>query len=210
VEHKARLREILKRLRKAYPKPKVALTHSNVFELLVATMLSAQTTDAQVNRITPALFAKYPSVEAFARARPESLEAAVSSVNFYRTKARNIRNSARMIIERHGGDVPKTMDELTALPGIARKTANIILSSGFGVIEGIAVDTHVIRLSGRLGLTKHTDPARIEADLMEAIPRKAWPEVTLLLIRHGRDVCKARKPVHEGCVLATLCPSRDA
>ena len=202
-------RDIIRLLLKDIPRPGTELGHSSRFELLAATILSAQATDAQVNKATPALFRRYRSIKAFADAPLEDLQEAVSSINFYRKKARNIRNSARMIIKEVGARVPGSMEELVRLPGVARKTANIILSDGFGVQEGIAVDTHVKRLSNRLGLTKHHDPVKIEQDLMAVTPRKQWSTLSHLLILHGRRVCKARSPLHDKCVLYKLCPSRD-
>ncbi len=202
--------EILKRLHKEYAgTPQTMLRFSTPFELLVATVLSAQTTDVQVNKVTENLFKKYSSIEAFANARPEKLEKDVASVNFYRNKARNISNAAKMVISLFGGTVPNTMEELIKLPGVARKTANIVLSRAFGVNEGIAVDTHVKRLANRLGLTKYDDPVKIEKDLMPVTPRKEWDNLSHLLIFHGRNICQAKKPKHDKCVLYDLCPSRN-
>jgi endonuclease III len=209
MEGRKRIAEILKRLKKEYPgTPRTALNFSTPFEILAATILSAQTTDVQVNKTTGRLFKKYRSLEAYARATPESLAADVASVNFYRNKARNINNAAKMILEKFGGEVPATMEELTTLPGVARKTANIVLSSAFGISEGIAVDTHVRRLANRLGLTKQDDPVKIERELMLVTPSRAWADLSLLLIFHGRAVCRAIKPRHEACVLFAVCPSR--
>ena len=202
--------EIIKILKKEYPDPKTALNFNNPFELLVATVLSAQTTDAQVNKVTANLFKKYRSVKEYAEAPPESFKKDVNSVNFYNNKAKNIQASAKMLIEQFNSEVPKTMDGLTSLPGVARKTANIILSAAFGIIEGIAVDTHVKRLSFRLGLTKKEDPVKIEKDLMALTPKKDWSDLSHLLILHGRKICQAKKPKHQECVLYDLCPSRDA
>lgn len=208
IKEKKRLAgRIIKLLLKEFPEPKCALRFRTPFQLLVATVLSAQSTDAQVNRITPGLFRKYPSIKAFASAPVEEIQHAVSSVNFYRNKGKNIHNSARLVIERFGSRVPRTMQELTSLPGVARKTANIILSDGYGIIDGIAVDTHVLRLSGRLGLTAHGDPVKVERDLMEITRKQDWALLSHLLILHGRGTCKARNPVHEGCALEGLCPS---
>ena len=202
--------EIIKILKKEYPDPKTALNFNNPFELLVATVLSAQTTDAQVNKVTANLFKKYRSVKEYAEAPPESFKKDVNSVNFYNNKAKKIQASAKMLIEQFNSEVPKTMDGLTSLPGVARKTANIILSAAFGIIEGIAVDTHVKRLSFRLGLTKKEDPVKIEKDLMALTPKKDWSDLSHLLILHGRKICQAKKPRHQECVLYDLCPSRDA
>ncbi len=209
MDKKERAAEILKRLTKEYGgRPRTALVHRTPFELLAATILSAQTTDVQVNKTTATLFKKYRTIEAFAQADPEALARDVATVNFYRNKAKNIRNAARLINERFGGKVPRTMDELLTLPGVARKTANIVLEGSFGVQAGIAVDTHVRRLSQRLGLTKHDDPVKIEQDLMRLAERSAWGAFSHLLIFHGRAVCGARKPNHGDCVLFDLCPSR--
>jgi len=207
MDSKKHVTEIIKRLLRDHPSPKCALNFKTPFELLVATVLSAQTTDAQVNKVTASLFRKYRSIKAFAEAPIEELQADVSSVNFYRNKAANIRKSAIIIQERYGSRVPGTMQELITLPGVARKTANIILSDAYGVIEGIAVDTHVLRLSGRLGLSSETDPKKVEKDLMEITPTKQWPTLSHLLILHGRGVCKARKPMHRDCTLRDICPS---
>lgn len=202
------LKEILKRLKKQYPELRTVLQHSNPFELLVATILSAQTTDAHVNRVTETLFRKYRSVKDYAEASADVFRKDVSSVNFYNNKAKNIQASARVIIERFGGNVPRTMEELVTLPGVARKTANIVLSNAFGINEGIAVDTHVKRLANRLGLTNHDDPVKIERDLMEITPKAEWNNLSHLLIFHGRAVCQAKKPRHSECVLYDICPSR--
>jgi endonuclease-3 len=200
---------IIKRLKKEYSgTPLTALAFSTPFELLVATILSAQTTDVQVNKVTPGLFRKYPGINAFAAARPEQIAQDISSVNFFNNKAKNIRNTAVMVRDRFNGAVPRTMEELVALPGVARKTANIVLSSGYGINDGIAVDTHVKRLYFLLGLTKHTDPVKIEQDLMRIVPQKEWGNFSHLLIYHGRAVCQARRPDHAACVLADICPSR--
>jgi endonuclease-3 len=208
-KHK-QISEILKRLEREYAgTPQTALRFSTPFELLVATILSAQTTDAQVNKVTEPLFKKYPTVEDFAKTAPEKLAKDVASVNFYKNKAKNINNTAKMILEQFGGTVPKTMPELVTLPGVARKTANIVLSTVFGINEGIAVDTHVKRLANRLGLTKHDDPVKIESDLMPATPRKEWGNLSHLLIFHGRKICQARNPKHGECVLYDLCPSKN-
>jgi len=210
MDKKKQVREIIRRLLREHPSPECALNFRTPFELLVATVLSAQTTDTQVNKVTAGLFRKYRSIRAFAEAPAEELMADVSSVNFYRNKARNIQRSAAMVMERFGSRVPETMQELVTLPGVARKTANIILSDAFGVVEGIAVDTHVLRLSARLGLSGHKDPVKVEQDLMEITPRKQWPAISHLLILHGRGICQARKPLHDACVLKDICPSSKA
>ncbi len=199
--------EILRRLRREYPSPKVALNFNTPFELLVATILSAQTTDVHVNKVTENLFKKYRSVKDYADTPIENLQKDVSSVNFYKTKARNIQGTARMIIEKFHSEVPKTMDDLISLPGVARKTANIVLSNVYGIDEGIAVDTHVKRVSYRLGLTKNEDPVRSERDLMAITPREEWGNLSHLLIFHGRKICQAKKPKHQECVLYDICPS---
>ncbi|HEX9020110.1 MAG TPA: endonuclease III [Nitrospirota bacterium] len=210
MDKKERVSEILKRLKKEYAgMPRTALRFSTPFELLVATVLSAQTTDVQVNKVTEGLFKKYRTIEDFANTTPEKLAKDVASVNFYRNKAKNINNAAKMLLKEFGGAVPKTMAELVTLPGVARKTANIVLSAAFGVNEGVAVDTHVKRLSYRLGLTKHDDPVKIEIDLMSAGPQKEWGNLSHLLIFHGRKICQAKKPNHGACVLYDICPSRN-
>jgi len=209
MDKKEMIAEIIKRLKKEYPVLKPALNFSSPFELLAATILSAQTTDIQVNKVTEPLFKKYKSVKDFANANPALLEQDVSSVNFYRNKACNIQNAARMIIDKFGGEVPRTMSDLISLPGVARKTANIVLYNVYGIKEGIAVDTHVMRLSQRLGLTKNDDPVKIEKELMEIVPKKDWGNITHLLIFHGRNSCQAKKPKHQDCVLYDICPSRD-
>jgi endonuclease-3 len=201
--------EIIRRLKKEYPEPKTALNFRNPFELLVATVLSAQTTDALVNKVTENLFKKYRTVKDYANAPLETLQNDVRSVNFYKTKAKNIQASAKMIAEKFNSRVPKTMDELISLPGVARKTANIILSGAYGINEGIAVDTHVKRLSFRLGLTKNQDPVKIETDLLGLTPKEEWGNLSHLLIFHGRKICQARKPLHRECVLYDICPSRN-
>lgn len=199
---------ILTRLGKEYAGTmQTALRFSSPFELLVATILSAQTTDVQVNKVTDALFNKYKTIEDFANTKPEKLEKDVSSVNFYRNKAKNISNTAKLILKSFDGKVPKTMQELVTLPGVARKTANIVLSSAFGMNEGIAVDTHVKRLSNRLGLSNQNDPIKIESDLMPITPQKEWGNLSHLLIFHGRKICQARNPNHAECVLSDVCPS---
>lgn len=209
MEKKNLVKEIIKRLKREYPNPRVALNFSNPFELLVATVLSAQTTDAHVNKITESLFKKYKTIKDYAEVPIERFEKDISSINFYRNKAKNIKASAKMIIERFGSRVPKTMEELLSLPGVARKTANIILSNAYGINEGIAVDTHVKRLAQRLGLSENKDPVKIERDLMDITPQEEWGNLAHLLILHGRKVCHAKNPDHKGCVLSDICPSRD-
>ncbi len=205
-----RATEILKRLRREYPEPETALNFMNPFELLVATILSAQAADVHVNRVTESLFKKYKSVKDYADASPGTFQRDISSINFYKTKAKNIQGSAKMVVERFNSKVPKTMDELVSLPGVARKTANIVLSNAYGINEGIAVDTHVKRLAYRLGLTKNEDPAKIEKDLIAVTLREEWGNLSHLLIFHGRKTCQAKKPKHDECVLYDICPSKDA
>jgi len=205
---KEKVLETIRRLRKEYPNPATVLSFKTPFELLVATILSAQTTDVHVNRVTELLFKKYKSIKDYAHIPLDVLRKDISSINFYNNKARNIQASARMVMEQFGSKVPKTMDELTRLPGVARKTANIILFNGYGMNEGIAVDTHVKRVSLRLGLTQNDDPVKIERDLMAVTPKKEWGYLTHLLIFHGRKICEAKKPRHADCVLFDICPSR--
>ena len=207
MEKKEKALIVLSRLKKNYFVKITALNFRNPFELLAATILSAQCTDKRVNIVTKSLFEKYRSVKDFASVKQSALEKDVFSTGFYRNKAKNIIASAKIILEKHGGKVPRTMKELVELPGVARKTANIVLSSGFGIVEGMAVDTHVKRLSFRIGLTQHKDPQKIEKDLMEIVPRKDWNKFSLLLIQHGREICSARKPNCAGCFLNDLCGS---
>lgn len=199
--------EVVSCLKDEYPDAKTELFWSSPLELLVATILSAQTTDVLVNQVTPGLFEKYRSARDLAEADPESLETEIRPTGFYRNKARSLRNMARALVEDHDGEVPRTMKELTALPGVGRKTANVVLGNAFGVDEGIVVDTHVRRLSGRLGLTTQEDPEKIEKDLLEIVPEGDRTVFSHLLIFHGRRVCKARKPDCPNCVLNDICPS---
>jgi endonuclease-3 len=211
VDKRKRIAEILTKLSQEYAgTPQTALESSSPFELLVATILSAQTTDVQVNKVTKMLFKKYKTVEDFANTQPEKLARDIKSVNFFNNKAKNVHNAARMVIASFGGNVPKTMEELITLPGVARKTANIVLSSAFGINAGIAVDTHVKRLANRLGLTKHLDPVKIENDLISGTPQKEWDNLSHLLIFHGRRICQARNPKHEECILYDICPSKKS
>ncbi len=204
---KERLGEIIKILRKNYPATCPALHFETPLQILVATILSAQCTDERVNMITPALFKKYPTAKEFARAKQEDLEKEIRSTGFFRNKAKNIIGAAKKICETFGGDVPNTMEKLLTLPGVARKTANIVLSSAFKKAEGIAVDTHVKRLSERLGLSAKTVPEKIEQDLMALVPKKDWLDFNYLLVNHGRAICIARKPKCPECVINHLCPS---
>ena len=203
----ARAREVLTRLEREYPDARCALDHRNAFELLCATILSAQCTDARVNLVTPALFRKYPDAHALARARTPVLEEIIRSTGFFRNKAKSLIGMAQALVADHGGDVPRTMEQLYVLPGVGRKTANVILGNAYGINEGITVDTHVGRLSRRLGLTREEDPVKVEQDLMALLPRDSWAEISHLLIFHGRQVCIARRPRCEECVLADICPS---
>jgi len=200
--------KILALLKKTYPNAKIALLFSNPMELLVATVLSAQCTDKRVNIVTESLFKKYKNAKDYAKANMKTLEQEIRSTGFYRNKAKNIIGAAQKIIKDFGGKMPNSMEDLLKLPGVARKTANIIIFNAFNKTEGIAVDTHVRRLSQRLGLTKNKDPEKIEKDLMKLIPKKEWGRFSYLLIDHGRAVCDAKNPKCPECVLKTLCPSK--
>lgn len=201
-----RAMKVLELLKKRYPVPETMLDHRNSWELLVATVLAAQCTDARVNTITPELFRRWPDPAALAAASQEELESVIRPTGFYHNKAKNLLGAAKRVTEVFGGEVPHTLEELVTLPGVARKTANVVLWGGFGINEGLAVDTHVKRLSFRLGLTKHTDPVRIEQDLIRLFPREEWGDVNHRLVWFGRDVCDARNPACEVCELAELCP----
>jgi endonuclease-3 len=201
--------EVVDRLKSEYPDARTELDWTNPLELLVATMLSAQTTDVQVNKVTESLFAKYHTAEDYAGADPEELEDDIRPTGFYRNKARSLQGMANALVDEHGGEVPRTMRELVELPGVGRKTANVVLGNAFGVDEGIVVDTHVRRVSGRLGLTENTDPEKIERDLMQVVPEEDWTVFSHLLILHGRRTCKARKPDCPNCVLNDICPSAE-
>jgi len=207
TERKARARKIIARLKREYPDATCALHHHSALELVVATILSAQCTDARVNMVTPHLFAKYRTAADYASADPRVLEKEIQSTGFFRNKTKSIIGMAQALVERHGGEVPQTMAELTALPGVGRKTANVILGTWFGKNEGIVVDTHVHRLSRLLGLTRQDDPVKIEQDLMEIVRRDDWTWFSHTLIQHGRAVCIARRPRCADCVLNRLCPS---
>ncbi len=206
LEPKVRAAKIIQLLENEYPDANIALDFSNPLELLVATILSAQSTDATINKITKTLFKKYLTAADYSKADITALEQDVKSSGFYHNKAKNIQNAAKMIVEKFGGKVPQTMEQLLELPGVARKTANIVLYGGFGKVEGIAVDTHVRRLSQRLGLTEKEDPEKIESDLMALVPRARWMDLANLLIFHGRRVCFAKKPNCAGCMLNKICP----
>jgi endonuclease III len=201
--------EVAARLKAEYPDARTELDWSNPLELLVATILSAQTTDVQVNRVTEDLFVKYRHAEDYADAAPEELAEDIRPTGFYRNKTRSLQGMARALVEEHGGEVPSTMTELVALPGVGRKTANVVLGNAFGANEGIVVDTHVRRVSGRLGLTRNQDPVKIEQDLMGSVPEEDWTIFSHLLILHGRRTCKARKPDCPNCVLNDICPSAE-
>jgi len=204
-----RIPEIIKILRREFPESRTALRFETPFQILVATILAAQCTDERVNKVTPGLFRKYPTAAAFASADREELENEIRSTGFFRIKAKNILGAAKKIVEDFGGRVPETMTELLMLPGVARKTANIVLSAGYGKAEGIAVDTHVRRLAGRLGLSRESDPERIEGDLMRIVPREDWLDLNSMLVDHGRKTCRARKPDCPACPIRHLCPSAD-
>jgi len=199
--------EVIRRLEQEYPGARIALRFSNPLELLVATILSAQCTDKIVNRVTASLFTKYPTIKGYASVDFGQFELEIKPTGFYRHKARNIINAARLMVSDFDGLVPKTMAELITLPGVGRKTANIVLYNAYGVIDGIAVDTHVRRLSRRLGLSRQSDPARIEQDLMKQVPKAKWGSFPDLLIEHGRNVCQARKPKCTHCLPSDICPS---
>jgi len=197
--------EIIRLLKEEYPDPRTALRYETPHQMLVATILSAQCTDVRVNIVTEELFRKYTGTKEFADADLQELEQDIRSTGFYRQKAKNIKKSSIAILENFSGNVPDTMEELITLPGVGRKTANVVMSSAYGITEGIAVDTHVKRLSFRLGLTRHTDPDKIEQDLMKLAPKEEWSDLSYRLILHGRAVCGARKPEHDICMLQHLC-----
>jgi endonuclease-3 len=207
LEPEARASKVLELLEKNYPNAKIALDYANPLQLLVATILSAQATDQQINMITPKLFKKYKTAEDYAGADLQELEQYIKSSGFYHNKAKNIKNCCKALVGKFNSKVPRTMNELVDLPGVGRKTANIILANAFGIVEGVAVDTHVGRLAQRLGLSENKDPNKIEADLMKIITKDQWMRITDLLIFHGRRVCTAKKPNCAGCVLNKICPS---
>ncbi len=206
-ERRARARAIVARLAREYGDATCALTHADPLQLLVATILSAQCTDARVNLVTPGLFARYRDARAFADSPPGELEEAIRSTGFFNNKAKNLRGCAKRLVEKHGGAVPRTIEELLELPGVARKTANVVLGTAFGIAAGVVVDTHVARIAKLLGLTRERDPVKIERDLVALLPREAWIDFSHRLIWHGRRVCIARRPQCDRCVLADLCPS---
>lgn len=200
---------ILRGLHKACPKAHVELTYASPFELLVATILSAQCTDARVNQVTPGLFRAYPTPAALAGADPAALEGIIRSTGFFRSKSRSLVRCSQALVDRHDGQVPADMEELRKLPGVGRKTANVILGAAFGIPAGIVVDTHMARLAHRLGLSRQTDPIRIERDLLSLVPRKEWIFFSIAMVLHGRYVCKARAPRCHDCAINAQCPSRD-
>jgi len=197
----ARIQIILQELKRLFPKPEIALAYSNNWELMVAVQLSAQCTDKRVNIVTPVLFKKYPKLEDYYAADSAEFEKDIHSTGFFRNKTKNILAAAKMVKEKFGGEIPRTMEEILTLPGVARKTANVVLGNAYGVVEGIAVDTHVMRLAQKLGLSKYKDPVRIERDLMAAIPKEEWFAFTYRLIDYGRAYCVARPHIHADCPL---------
>ncbi|NJN57473.1 MAG: endonuclease III [Leptolyngbyaceae cyanobacterium SL_5_9] len=201
--------EILVRLKRLYPDATCSLDYETPVQLLVATILSAQCTDERVNKVTPELFRRFPDAVALASADLDDIETLIRSTGFYRNKAKNIQAACRMIVSDFAGQVPKLMEDLLKLPGVARKTANVVLAHAYGINAGVTVDTHVKRLSGRLGLTTETDPVKIERDLMKLLPQPDWENWSIRLIYHGRAVCMARNPACDRCLLADLCPSAD-
>jgi len=209
AERRARVDQILRGLDEMYPNATCALHHRNPWELLVATILSAQCTDKRVNEVTPGLFAKYPTPRDFAAVRPEVLAQDIRSTGFFNNKAKSIVGAAQRLIAEFGGEVPKTMEEMLTIPGAARKTANVVLGTAYGIAVGVVVDTHVQRVSHRLDLTKHTEPGKIEQDLMKTIPQDRWILFSHQIIHHGRALCQARKPRCAGCLLDPLCYAKD-
>lgn len=203
------MREILQKLDEAYPKVTCALEHHTPFQLLIATILSAQCTDERVNQVTKTLFAKYRTPKDFAYANPLELEQDIRPTGFFRNKTKSIMGASKKIVNEFGGEVPRSMDELLTLPGVARKTANVVLGTAFGIAVGVVVDTHVIRLSNRLELTRNSDPKKIEQDLMQVIPKEKWILISHQLIWHGRKICQARKPKCVECTLEPLCHAKD-
>jgi endonuclease III len=210
VEEKQRAAEILLELKRLYPDARCALNFTSALELLVATILAAQCTDERVNQVTATLFKKYPTAAAYASSAQEELEQDVKSTGFYRNKAKSVRAMAQMLVDRYGGEVPRTMDELTALPGVARKTANVVLGNAYNIVVGIAVDTHMLRLARRFGWTTSEDPVQVERDVMPLFPQGEWVHLSHLIQYHGRAVCRAPKPLCESCTLVPLCPTGQA
>lgn len=209
MDPKRRATEVNERLATTYPDARVELDFNTPFELLIATILAAQSTDQRVNIVTKSLFRKYPDAHAFAGADVVEMETAVKQTGFFRNKAKAVINCSKALVERHGGEVPRTIEELVELPGVGRKTANVVLGNAYGIEAGVIVDTHVTRLSGRLGFTKHADPVEIEQDLMKLVPRAEWTKFANRLILHGRRICIARKPDCPNCVLSDICPSAE-
>jgi endonuclease-3 len=201
-----RVARILRRLARRDPRPRCALDHASPYELIVATILSAQCTDERVNKVTPALFTRYPQVSDLARAEQADVEELIRSTGFFRNKAKNLIGMAQRVVARHAGEIPPGMEALLELPGVARKTANVVRGECFGLADGVVVDTHVARISRRLGFTRHSDPVRIERDLMELVPKRQWIRFSHRLIRFGRSVCDARKPLCSDCPLSADCP----
>jgi endonuclease-3 len=206
MNYKSRISRIVENLDRAYPNARCTLDYKTPFQLAVATILSAQCTDERVNKVTPTLFAAYPTADKMAKAQPQKVEALVRSTGFYKTKAKAIIRMSSILVKQFGGNLPKTIQELVSLPGIGRKTANVILNNAFSISSGIVVDTHVSRLSKRLGFTLEKTPEKIEKDLMKLIPNRHWIRIAHQLIHHGRQICKARKPACNHCVLSKLCP----
>jgi len=209
AELKAQAAEIHRRLLALYPDAHCELTYRNPYELAVATILSAQCTDKRVNLVTPELFRRWPDADALSRASREEIEAVIQSTGFYRNKAKSLSGFANQLMDRHDGDVPAVMEQLVVLPGIGRKTANVVLGNAFGINEGIVVDTHVQRLSNRFGLTRETDAVKVEKALIPLFPRESWTMLSHLMIWHGRRVCDARRPKCSSCTLADICPSAE-
>jgi endonuclease III len=205
-EQKAQAARVVRRLKADYPAATCALENESPFELLVATILSAQCTDVRVNMVTPALFRRWPTAAEMARAPIKSLEKAIQSTGFFRNKAKNIKAASQALVEQHGGEVPRDMQAMVALPGVGRKTANVVLGTAYGMATGIVVDTHVTRVSRRLGLTTHTDPVKIEHDLVQVVPKKEWVDFAHRMIHHGRQICAARKPKCPECSMNSFCP----
>jgi endonuclease III len=199
--------EIFRRLSREYPDARCALDHRNPYELIVATILSAQCTDKRVNLVTPALFEAYPDAGRLSEANPDTLQELIKSTGFFRNKTKSLLGMSSAVVSQHGGTVPNTMEELVKLPGVGRKTANVVLGNAFGIDEGVVVDTHVTRLSNRLALSRQADPVKIEQDLMTLFPQDQWTMLSHLLISHGREICEARRPLCERCVVNDLCPS---
>lgn len=205
---RSRTRAIIETLKRDYPDAECSLTYENPLQLLIATMLSAQCTDERVNVVTPVLFERYPTAADYADAPLDELEDLIRSTGFFRNKARNIQGSCKALVDNHGGQVPRSMEELVALDGVGRKTANVVLGNAFGIAEGVVVDTHVRRISNRLGLTRRQDPVKIEQDLIGLVPKKDWVDLPHLFIHHGRAICSARSPDCDACGVGALCPSQ--